>query len=91
MAKVRIINLTKLNARGKLSLKFMVKNRLIINEHQKRINIKKKLSLNKQYSFFFTILMTKIEHIVIPIKFKIADGNNKDKGNNAINNNTIKN
>ena len=34
--------------------------------------------------------MTKIEHIVIPIKFKIADGNNKDKGNNAINNNTIK-
>ena len=47
MAKVRIINLTKLNARGKLSLKFMVKNRLIINEHQKKINIKKKLSLNK--------------------------------------------
>ena len=34
--------------------------------------------------------MTKIKHIVIPIKFKIADGNNKDKGNNAINNNTIK-
>jgi hypothetical protein len=34
--------------------------------------------------------MTKIKHIVITIKFKIADGNNKDKGNNAINNKRIK-
>ena len=34
--------------------------------------------------------MTKIKQIVITIKFKIADGNNKDKGNNAINNKRIK-